>query len=70
MTLARECDACHGFIQGAEPYYDLVLMVKSAMEVMDQDPLQQQHGDYCGECVRSGKAIADLVGALKEAVST
>lgn len=64
--IKRFCDACGDEIPDKTAVYiNLIGRVMKPEESDEADPLDQAWGDYCVACVRSGKATADLLPALK-----
>ena len=64
MSLTRLCEACHKVIPKAT-HLELSLAVKRTHGGESQDPIENVYGDYCDQCVRNGKALADLLTGVK-----
>ena len=64
MTLARKCEACGLPITG-DTYYDVMVTPKLCADVPEQDA-ENSYGDFCEECLKSGKALTLLLKAFED----
>lgn len=64
MTMARVCDACHKTIASPTVYFNVLVMKKLADREDEQNPIHQQEGDYCHECMINNAAMQDLMADI------
>ena len=64
MTIMRRCEGCKEPIAQRQ-FLEVTLRVLRSEEDQNQDAVEQAYGDYCDECVATGKAVNDLVNDLK-----
>lgn len=64
MSLTRLCDACDRPID-TTVFFDVHLQTKDPSGPEVQDPIAQAYGDFCIDCVRSGKAIEKLQARIR-----
>jgi hypothetical protein len=62
--MSRICDNCDKVINGGQ-YIELGVRLMKTNENESQDNLESLHGDYCNDCLESGKALEDLLLGLE-----
>jgi len=58
--MARQCDCCGEMIRQFK-YLELQIRLLLTEEDSNQDAILEYHADYCDECIKSGKALTDLL---------